>query len=177
MAYQIHLPIFEGPFDLLFHLIKQQKIDLKEIPIAEITEQYLNYLTALEEIDLDMAGEFLVMAATLLSIKVRMLLPEPAAADETEEEPVDPQQLLIARLLEYNRYKEAAAELDRLSRGREKLFPRGAVIPLSSLGCRYTRPVGDLTVRDLKAAMESLSAVAEPPDLTPIIPEVRVTVR
>lgn len=103
-AYTLKLENFEGPFDLLFYLIEKNQIDIYDIPILEITEQYLDYLSTMQELDLDIASEFLVMAATLLHIKSRMLLPnkEPVA----EGESVDPREELIIKLLEYKKYKE-----------------------------------------------------------------------
>lgn len=100
----LKLENFEGPFDLLFYLIEKNQVDIYDIPILDITEQYLDYLSALQELDLDIASEFLVMAATLLHIKSRMLLPnrEPLL----EEETVDPREELIIKLLEYKKYKE-----------------------------------------------------------------------
>lgn len=107
--YPVRLDNFEGPLDLLVHLIRRHEIDIYDIPIALITEQYLEYLELMQELDLDVAGEFLVMAATLIQIKARMLVPRPEAADE-EEDAGDPRDALVQRLLEHEKYK-AAAEL------------------------------------------------------------------
>ena len=109
-AIKIKLQSFEGPLDLLVHLIKKNKVDVYDIPIALITRQYLDYLSLMQELNLDTASEFLVMAATLIHIKSRMLLPRPetSAGDPTEEE--DPRDALVRRLLEHERFK-AAAEL------------------------------------------------------------------
>jgi segregation and condensation protein A len=107
-AYPIRLEIFEGPLDLLLHLIKQHRLNIYDIPITLITAQYLEYIELMQELNLDVAGEFLVMAATLIHIKSRMLLPRP---DPTQEEPdEDPREALVRRLLEHQKYK-AAAEL------------------------------------------------------------------
>lgn len=112
MELTLKLPVFEGPLDLLIHLIKKAQVDIYDIPIATITEQYLDYLFAAQELDMELASEFLVMAATLLSIKARMLLPCPPKEETGEEEPgIDPRQELVEQLLEYRRYKEAAAML------------------------------------------------------------------
>lgn len=107
--YQIKLPVFEGPLDLLLHLIKENKVDIYDIPISLITHQYLEYLEMMKELDLEIAGDFLVMAATLIQIKSRMLLPpeEEAAAEELS----DPRLELVQRLLEYQAYKDAAGIL------------------------------------------------------------------
>jgi segregation and condensation protein A len=107
-AYPVRLDNFEGPLDLLLHLIKQHELDIYDIPIALITQQYLGYIDLMEELNLDVAGEFLVMAATLIHIKSRMLLPRPDPSQEDPEE--DPREALVRRLLEHQKYK-AAAEL------------------------------------------------------------------
>jgi len=115
----IALPVFEGPLDLLLHLIKKHEIDIFDIPIALITDKYMAYLGWMEVLDLDIAGEFLVMAATLAHIKSRMLLPpDEAVGEEEAEEEGDPREELVRRLLEYQRYKEVADEL----RDRPLLF-------------------------------------------------------
>jgi segregation and condensation protein A len=106
--YPVRLANFEGPLDLLLHLIKKHEIDVYDIPVALVTRQYLDYLELMQELDLEVAGEFLVMAATLIHIKSRMLLPRPAPEQEDPEE--DPRDALVMRLLEHQRYK-AAAEL------------------------------------------------------------------
>src|SRR5206468_10237996 len=99
MSYEVRLPVFEGPLHLLLHLIRAQKLEITDIPIASVTEQYLEYLGLMEEMNLDVAGEFLVMAATLMEIKSRMLLPRPPR--DTLDEGDDPRQELIRKLLEY----------------------------------------------------------------------------
>jgi len=121
-AYAVKLPVFEGPLDLLLHLIRLNEVDVADIPIQRIAEQYLEYLELLRELDLDLAGEYLLMAATLAWIKSRMLLP-PEPGDE-DQEGLDPRAELVARLLEYQRFKEAAAELGELPRlGRDVFRP------------------------------------------------------
>jgi segregation and condensation protein A len=107
-GYPVRLENFEGPLDLLLHLIKKHEINVYDIPIALITRQYLDYLELMHELDLEIAGEFLVMAATLIHVKSRMLLPRPAPEQEDPQE--DPREVLVQRLLEHQRYK-AAAEL------------------------------------------------------------------
>jgi segregation and condensation protein A len=107
--YTVKVDIFEGPLDLLLHLIKQNQLDIYDIPIALVTEQYLEYIRIMKALDLTIAGEFLVMAATLMYIKSRMLLPAPL--DEEEEEGEDPRAELVQRLVEYKRFKEAALHL------------------------------------------------------------------
>ena len=119
---RVALPVFNGPLDLLLHLIQRDEIDITDIPIAKITREYLDTLELMRELDLEVAGEFLVMAATLMRIKARMLLP-PAITDEEEE---DPREGLIRQLLEYRRFKEAARDFERLEGDRRLLFDRGA---------------------------------------------------
>ena len=105
-AYRVQIEEFEGPLDLLLHLIKKNEVDIYNIPIAAITRQYLEYMDFLKELNLDIAGEFLVMAATLLQIKSRMLLP--VTPDEEDAEAEDPRAELVRRLLEYQRYRDAS---------------------------------------------------------------------
>src|SRR3989338_9838416 len=110
MSYKIKLEIFEGPLDLLLYLVKKDHLNIYDIPIAKVTQQYLEYINLMQLLDLNIAGEFLVMAATLMQIKSKMLLP----ADETagqEEEQEDPRAELIKRLLEYEKFKQIAADL------------------------------------------------------------------
>ena len=118
-------PLFEGPLDLLLHLIRQNEVEITDIPIAAIAEQYLEALELMRELDLDVAGEYLLMAATLAWIKSRMLLPPDPS--QTDEEGGDPRAELVARLLEYQRFKEVAAEFDgRQLLGRDVFPAQGA---------------------------------------------------
>ena len=133
MNYQCNLDIFEGPLDLLLHLIKEQKMDIYDIRIAEITRQYLTYLDLLSELNLEMVGEYLVMAAELAKIKSKTLLPIP----ETEEDVLtaageDPRAELMRRLLEYQRYKEAAFELRQKEYDQQQLFSRTGEVVLEN---------------------------------------------
>ena len=113
MTTRVQLEIFEGPLDLLLHLIKKNEVSITDIPIATITEQYLATLEVMQTFNLDVAGEFLVMAATLIHIKSRMLLPMADDEDDEEEEGTDPREELVRRLLEYQRFKDAADQLER----------------------------------------------------------------
>ncbi len=122
MSYKVKLEIFEGPLDLLLYLIKKNQIDIYDIPIAEILNQYLEYIELMRMLDLDIAGEFLVMAATLIHIKSKMLLPPEEIEDEQEDE--DPRQELVRKLLEYKRFKEAASNLEILQKEHEQVFTR-----------------------------------------------------
>jgi len=117
LPYQVRIENFEGPLDLLLHLIKKSEINICDIPINLIAQQYLEYVEAMKELNLNVAGEFLVMAATLLHIKSKMLLPADEAAEDEEDGP-DPREELVRRLLEYKTYKEAARQLD----GQEKMW-------------------------------------------------------
>ena len=123
MSYRVKLEIFEGPLDLLLYLVKQNHLEIAAIPIATITDQYLQYLEMMQALDLEIAGEFLVMAATLMQIKSQMLLPPEALPPEETEEP-DPAQELIRRLQEYQRFKEAADRLSTLEKERLVQFSR-----------------------------------------------------
>jgi segregation and condensation protein A len=126
-GYAIKLDIFEGPLDLLLYLIKKNEIDIYNIPIALITEQYLQYLKIIKSLNLDLAGEYLVMAATLIHIKSKMLLPVPdELTDEDAEE--DPRAELIKQLLEYQTFKEAAAALETRPLLERDVFTRSASI-------------------------------------------------
>lgn len=121
MNYKIHLEKFEGPLDLLLYLIKKNDIDIYDIPIATITDQYMEYIEMMKMLDLDVVGDFLVMAATLMQIKSRMLLPpDPLSAQET----VDPRQELVDRLKEYEQFKTIAEELKTKELQRQNLFTR-----------------------------------------------------
>lgn len=111
-APRIQLPAFEGPLDLLLYLIRRNRVDIHDIPIAPITRQYMEYLELMQELDLDVAGEFMVMAASLIHIKSKLLVPvSPTEAEGGDEEAVDPREELVQRLLELQRYKEAAGVL------------------------------------------------------------------
>src|SRR4030067_2178812 len=132
--YNIKFAICEGPLDPLLHLIKRNEVDIYDIPVAVITEQYLEYIDIMKEMNLEFAGEFLVMAATLVHIKSKMLLPVDEEAVPYEEEGIDPREELVRKLLEYQRYREAAKELsDRNLLGRDG-FGRGGRIPLEHVG-------------------------------------------
>ena len=121
LPYRVRLELFEGPLDLLLHLIKKNEVDVRELPVAQITEQYLAYLDLLRDLNLDIAGEYLVMAATLTLIKSRMLLPSP---EPEEGEEADPRADLVRQLLEYQRYREAAESLGDRPLLRRDTFTR-----------------------------------------------------
>ena len=125
MSYRVKLEVFEGPLDLLLYLIKKEELDIYDIPISRVTEQYSEYIGLMRILDLDIAGEFLVMAATLMHIKSRMLLPEEELAEEEEEE--DPREALMQQLLEYRKYKEAAGILGERELQQMDIFTRSGM--------------------------------------------------
>ena len=121
--YSVKLDAFEGPMDLLMHLIEKNKIDIYDIPMAALTEQYIDYLNRFREFNIEVASEFIVMAATLLQIKSRMMLPKPPR-EEAEPEEADPRQELIDRILEYRRFKAVSSVLDDMAREQGRFFAR-----------------------------------------------------
>jgi len=123
MTYKVKLEVFEGPLDLLLYLIKKEELDIYDIPIAKITDQYLEYLELMQLLDLSIAGEFLVMAATLMHIKSKLLLP-PDQTEGEEPEETDPRAELVRRLLEYKKFKEAASELSQMESHQKHFFSR-----------------------------------------------------
>jgi len=171
---RFHLPIFEGPLDLLLHLIREHEIDVYDIPIAEITQQYLTYLEAWESMDLTVAGEYLVMAATLIEIKSRMLLPRPPIFEEEFE---DPRAELVERLLEYQRYQGAVDTLKLWEDARSQIHFRGALENPDD----YSLPLeaGDLNPQSLFSALKRLldAAGVGEAQLTAVVPRRRVSLR
>ena len=123
-ALQVFLEAFEGPLDLLLYLIRKQNLDILDIPIAEITRQYMQYIELMQDVQLELAGEYLLMAAMLAEIKSRMLLPRPPGMDGQEED--DPRAELVRRLQEYERFKKAAEDIDRLTRMERDTLPASA---------------------------------------------------
>lgn len=123
MSYKIKLDLFEGPLDLLLYLVKKDHLNIYDIPIAQVTEQYLQYIELMKFLDLNIAGEFLVMAATLMQIKSKMLLPA-EEIPEPQEEQEDPRAELVRRLLEYEKFKEIAENLRQRESGQQEVFKR-----------------------------------------------------
>jgi len=160
----VKLARFEGPLDLLLHLIKRDEIDIYDIPIAHITQQYLAYIDLMRSLDLDVAGEFLVMAATLMRIKARMLLPATPTGEEEEEG--DPREELVQRLLEYRQYKEAAGTLRSREDERRLLYERGMLPSDEEAG---PLPLAPATLFDLLDAFNRI--IARMPE--PAVYEVR----
>lgn len=158
-AYSIKVPVFEGPMDLLLHLIKQNKIDIYDIPIALITRQYLEYIEIMKELNLEVASEFLVMAATLIYIKSRMLLP-PDETIETEDQE-DPRAGLVQRLLEYQSYKEASAVLREKEEIWTNVFSRSPD-DKDELSIEPELYLFDVNLYDLMAALKKIISKAPP---------------
>ncbi|HEV7445787.1 MAG TPA: ScpA family protein [Steroidobacteraceae bacterium] len=149
-ALEVFLEAFEGPLDLLLYLIRRQNLDVLDIPIAEITLQYMRYIDLMQELQLELAGEYMVMAATLAEIKSRMLLPRPAGAAEGEE---DPRAELVRRLQEYERYKRAASDVDQLVRLERDVFQASAELrdrPVS-------RALPQITLREMLLAFREVA--------------------
>ena len=121
---KIKLAVFEGPLDLLLHLIKKLEIDVYDIPVATITEQYMQYIHAMKILELEVAGEYLVMAATLMAIKSQMLLPKQELIAEVEEYEEDPRDMLVAQLLEYRKFKYAAEQLSEKAEERSLYYTK-----------------------------------------------------
>jgi segregation and condensation protein A len=136
-AYKIKLDTFEGPLDLLIHLIKKNEVNVYDIPIALITEQYLSYIALLQELNLDVAGEFLVMAATLIHIKSKMLLPRPETAAGVPGEEEDPRDALVRRLLEHQKFKAAAGLLHEREQLRQAQWQRPDEVVAHIAGDEY----------------------------------------
>lgn len=138
-ALEVFLETFQGPLDLLLYLIRKQNLDILDIPVSQITRQYMEYVDLMRELRLDLAGEYLVMAAMLAEIKARMLLPKPAVEGEEAEE--DPRTALVRRLQEYERFQQAARRLDELPRLEREIYlvgigveeGEGKVLPTASL--------------------------------------------
>lgn len=149
-ALKVFLEAFEGPLDLLLYLIRRQNLDVLDIPIAEITRQYMEYIDLMQDLELELAGEYLLMAAMLAEIKSRMLLPRPVGDAQTEEE--DPRAELARRLQEYERYKQAAEDVDRLARLERDIFPASAEL----LERKIVRILPELTLAEMLSAFRDV---------------------
>jgi segregation and condensation protein A len=153
-ALQVFLEAFEGPLDLLLYLIRRQNIDILDIPIAEITKQYVQYIELMKELQLELAGEYLLMAAMLAEIKSRMLLPRPETHEEEEE---DPRAELVRRLQEYERYKKAAEDIAELPRLERDVFMASAEAPER----KVVKKLPDVTLKELLLAFHDVLKRAE----------------
>ena len=149
-ALQVFLEAFEGPLDLLLYLIRRQNLDILDIPIAEITRQYMRYIELMRELQLELAGEYLLMAATLAEIKSRMLLPRPQS--ESGEDGQDPRAELVRRLQEYERFKQAAADIETLPRVDRDTFPASAELGER----RVVRLLPEVTLQEMLVALKDV---------------------
>lgn len=149
MTYKVDLPVFEGPLDLLLHLIKKDEIDIYDIPISQITKQYMDYLGVMKMLDINIAGEFLVMAATLMHIKSKMLLPE-ETREETEEDPRDE---LVKQLLEYKRFKDVASKLQTMEEHQSQFYKRSFLDDIPSEDDGFLH---DVDIFDLMSAFKTI---------------------
>ena len=155
MVYKCKLKIFEGPLDLLLHLLKEQKMDICDIPIAEITKQYMQYLEMMQELNLELVGEYLVMAAELTRIKSKTLLPSPEMNEEGDfGGGEDPRSELMRRLREYQRYRDAAFELRMKEHDRQQVFSRGGELEIEEDS--ENSELMDATVFDLFTAYQKI---------------------
>jgi len=153
-ALQVFLEAFEGPLDLLLYLIRRQNLDILDIPIAEITRQYVEYIELMKELQLELAGEYLLMAAMLAEIKSRMLLPRPQADEEEED---DPRAELVRRLQEYERFKKAAEDIDVLLRLERDIF----VATVEAPERKVVAQLPDVTLKELLLAFHDVLKRAE----------------
>src|SRR5829696_10415523 len=156
--YKVKLDVFEGPLDLLLYLIKKDEVDIYDISIVRITQQYLEFMDAFKVLDLEVAGEFVVMAANLIYLKSRSLLPAHVQPPEEEAEEDDPRWDLIRQLVEYKKFKDAAAQLSQREIEQSNLFARMSDSPDAA----PERPLGDVSVFDLINAFNKvLKRIAE----------------
>jgi segregation and condensation protein A len=154
-ALQVFLEAFEGPLDLLLYLIRRQNLDILDIPIAEITRQYMQYIEVMQDLQLELAGEYLLMAAMLAEIKSRMLLPRPTGVDGQEED--DPRAELVRRLQEYERFKKAAEDIDRLARMERDTLPASAEL----VERKVVKVLPQVTLQEMLVAFKDVLARAE----------------
>ncbi len=146
-ALKVFLEAFEGPLDLLLYLIRRQNIDILDIPIAEVTKQYTNYIELMRDMQFELAGEYLVMAATLAEIKSRLLLPSPPTEDDDEE---DPRSDLVRKLQEYERFKEAAQSINELERLERDIYQASAEV----IEKRVITKLPDIALKELLLAFK-----------------------
>jgi segregation and condensation protein A len=150
--YKVKLEVFEGPLDLLWYLIKREEVDIYDVSLERITQQYLEFMEAFKALDLELAGEFIVMAANLIYIKSRTLLPVSVQPPEEEAEEEDPRWELVRQLIEYKKFKDAAAQLHEREVAREALFSRVS----EAQTALPERPLGEVSVFDLINAFNGI---------------------
>ena len=180
MSVTYKLESFEGPLDLLLHLIEKEEVDIYDIPIARITDQYMAYMAELQVFELESSSEFLVMAATLLAIKSRMLLPRPPAVDtglEVEELEEDPREALVQRLLEYRKYKAIAEQLRDKELARSLIYSREPLDLTPFLPEMPDNPVEGLTPADLMLAFRRVLIRAQRRNVTARIRRDEISVK
>ncbi len=153
--YRVDLSVYRGPLDLLLYLIREREMDIHDIRIAEITEQFLAHLEVVKRIDIDLAGDFLLMAATLMLIKSRMLLPRPEEQEDDAEEDLDPRTDLVRQLLEYKRFRDVSRGLGESEAVRARRFESG-ILPPAPDAPDAGRMLADLGVNDLFLAYERM---------------------
>ncbi len=154
-ALQVFLEAFEGPLDLLLYLIRRQNLDILDIPLAEITRQYMHYIEVMQELQLELAGEYMLMAATLAEIKSRMLLPRPQGEGDGDE--ADPRAELVRRLQEYERFKRAAEDMEELPRVDRDTFPASAEL----VERRVVKMLPNVTMQEMLVALKDVMSRAE----------------
>src|SRR5215831_3415622 len=154
-ALEVFLEAFEGPLDLLLYLIRRHNLDILDIPLAEITRQYLQYIDLMKELQLELAGEYLLMAATLAEIKSRMLLPRPQS--DTSGDEADPRAELVRRLQEYERFKRAALDIDELPRDDRDVFQASAEL----VERRIVKPLPTVTLQEMLVSLKDVLSRAE----------------
>ena len=171
--YRVRLEVFEGPLHLLYHLVEKEEIDIWAIPIAKITEQYLAYLEEMRRLDMEIAGEFLVMAARLLQMKARLLLPDEPEEGEEDEESLKLD--LAAQLLEYKVFRELAGVLQEKAEARVGMVGRPSAFAPKNTGVVYENPIGDITAADLAEAFRRVLDSRPVPKEIPV-PTTKVSV-
>ncbi|MCK8816573.1 segregation/condensation protein A [Natroniella sulfidigena] len=154
MGYQIKIDAFEGPIDLLLHLLKKNKVEICDIKISEITEQYLDYINRMQQFNLNIASEFLVMAAKLMEIKAQTLLPTPKTEEDDDE--VDLKQQLVERLLEYKKYKKLATELQEFEKKQRERYTRNVAPLLADLDFEAENPLEEVELDQFVTAFEKV---------------------
>ncbi len=167
--YKVSLEVFEGPLDLLLYLIKKDEVDIYDIPIGRITDQYMEYLNLMKVLDLNIAGDFIVMSATLMLIKSRMLLPVEERKDQEDEEEEDPRWDLVRQLVEYKKFKDAADHLEDLEVHMENVFGRES--EHVELGAAPDIDMRDASIFDLIASLNEALGRVQEEDLQEIFAE------
>jgi segregation and condensation protein A len=157
MTYRVHLENFEGPLDLLLYFIRRDEIDIYDIPIADITHEFIDIVEEMKQLNINVAGEFIVMASTLMRIKSKMLIPRPEF--DEDDEIIDPRRELIDQLLEYSRFKEASESLNTFAENRSHIFPAGKTMPISETSGEVNIILKNVTLYDIarsfKIAMDN----------------------